>query len=157
MRTQIMILPICTLQLVTLRGEEKLFVVEYVVVMETMQYSCVPSFISMRYRQQMEVILDNNCSYCSNYIWSSWKCLPPKKLTQSTLPPLTPSHNPDIVSQVILLSNQHSQWHTRQQYRDLWWGWEVSVCSNLFINQASCIPSISCLPFFLYDTYVPLF
>ena len=33
----------------------------------------------------------------------------------------------------------------------------VSASSNLFINHASCIPSLSCLPFFLYHPYMPLF
>ena len=32
----------------------------------------------------------------------------------------------------------------RQQYRDCEMGLGVSVCSNLFINHASCIPSLSC-------------
>ena len=32
----------------------------------------------------------------------------------------------------------------------------VSACSNLFINHASCIPSLFCLPFFLYHPYNPL-
>ena len=32
----------------------------------------------------------------------------------------------------------------------------VSACSNVFINHASCIPSLSCLPFFLYHPYMPL-
>ena len=33
----------------------------------------------------------------------------------------------------------------------------VSVLLNLFINHASCIPSLSCLPLFLYPPYMPLF
>ena len=32
----------------------------------------------------------------------------------------------------------------------------VSACSNLFINYASCIQSLSCLPFFLYHPYMHL-
>ena len=36
-------------------------------------------------------------------------------------------------------------------------GLGVSACSNVFINHASCIPSLSCLPFFLYHPYMPLF
>ena len=49
------------------------------------------------------------------------------------------------------------EWHTRQQYRDCVMGLGVSACSNLFINRASCIPSLSCLPFFLYHHYMPLY
>ena len=36
-------------------------------------------------------------------------------------------------------------------------GLGVSAYSNLFINNASCIQSLSCLPFFLYHPYMPLF
>ena len=36
-------------------------------------------------------------------------------------------------------------------------GLGVSAYSNLFINHASCIQSLSCLPFFLYHPYMPLF
>ena len=32
-------------------------------------------------------------------------------------------------------------------------GLGVSVCSNLFINHASCIPSLSCLPYFIPSLY----
>ena len=45
----------------------------------------------------------------------------------------------------------------RQQYGDCVMGLGVSVCLNLFINHAPCIPSLSCLPFFLYHPYMPLF
>ena len=61
----------------------------------------------------------------------------------------------------MLLSNQESkvhEWHTRQQYyRDCVMGSWVSACSNLFNNHAWCIPSLSCLPFFLYHPFMPLF
>ena len=41
----------------------------------------------------------------------------------------------------------------RQQYRDCVIGLGMSAYSNLFINHASCIHSLSCLPFFLYHHY----
>ena len=41
----------------------------------------------------------------------------------------------------------------RQQYRDFVMGLGVS---DLLVNHASCIPSLSCLPFFLYHPYIPL-
>ena len=57
--------------------------------------------------------------------------------------------------QVTKSPNGVYEWHTRQQYRVMESG--VSACSNIFVNHASCIPSLSCLPFFIYHPLCLLF
>ena len=55
--------------------------------------------------------------------------------------------------QAIVLTYCNGELHLGENI-GMWSG--VLVCSNLFVNHASCIPSLSCLSFFLYQPYMPL-